>query len=92
MANIWEQVLAVERGFDDAQLRLARPGISSGPEFTCGLLRALSEVSAWAAMSSVDLDDPEDCGRLTEALAAMDQLLAVLRVGLAEATTKEAGR
>lgn len=88
--NVWDRLSSVERGFDDAQLRLARPDISSGPEFTAALLRALSELSGWAATVASDLDDPDERGRLMECLAAIEQLLSILRMGVAEATTREA--
>lgn len=90
MRDVWERLSSVERGFDDVQLRLARPDMSSGPEFTCQLLRAIAETASWAAALGCDLDDADDRARMVACLASVEGCLAVLRTGLVEAMAREA--
>ncbi len=86
--DIWTQVCNSEvRGFDEPGRWLQQPATERA-EFTSQLLRAVSELSAWAAMETCDLDDPDARDQLWKYLAAMEQLLSVLRVGAAEAMAR----
>lgn len=89
MMDVWGKVFTSEaRNFDEPARWLLQPTVGRA-DFTGGLLRAVAEMAAWAAQVASDLDDPDERARLTAIVAAMEQLLGVLRVGAAEAATRE---
>ena len=87
--NIWTKVFVSDvRGFDAPGRWLMQPSAGRA-EFTSALWRTVAELAAWAADVASDPDDPAARARMTEFLTATEQVLGILRLGAAEAITRE---
>lgn len=86
MLTIWDRVCGSGvRNFDVP----VRPVVERA-DFTADLLNTIAGIAAWAAMVASDLDDPVLRGHLTRCLAEIDRCLWMLRIGVGEATMREA--
>jgi hypothetical protein len=89
MTDVWTRVFNSEaRNYDDTRAWLLRPGVERA-EFARQLIASVAEAAGWAAANGCDLDDADDRARLLACVSAVEMSLMPLRIGLAEAMTRE---